>query len=365
MKRMKPVYLSFISIWVVFGLFSCSKPKPVPLPINKISNTLSEVIRSNYILSYYDTALLKNHLTDTLAGSTVYTVFAPINEGFPTFNGIFNSLDNYFYTNIQNGTNPFLYNRFTQYTIVPGSHPFSSFPIGYNTPLRTLEGDYIFVSKVIHNGDTIFSVNGSNIVAKDLPATNGLVHGVQDALNPAPNQNLYNVITGNQPLSLSGDSSSISLFSYLIQITGYSDSLKNGGPFTVFAPINDAFTFDQPYINGGARISFDDFLLSPRDTLIKFVGQHIIRQPHFLNEYLTELNVGDNLQVQTINHLPLKIVYATDSFNGTNFIGVVGRGNYEVDFFSGKLKPAPVTINLSNVVTNNGVIHLLDNFLKL
>ncbi len=395
MKKIKLFLLGFIVFIVFTHALACKKshhdlsPKPIVTGL-----TLGKIISNNFTLSHYDTALLKNSLLDSLTGLTKYTVFASEDNGYPEFNNSFYNSENYFYTQFQNGLDPLTYSRFVRYSIIPGDYILSTIPFGFNTRLKTLLGDSIFLGKYLSHGDTLYSINGVPISPHDLGANNGHLNIVQKAISPPPNTNLFTTIAGSQPLTLFGndpnylngdviqtDHYSISVFAYLLGASDYADTLKSKNNYTVFAPSNISLSGDDAY-------SLNNLSKLTKDSINKIVGAHIVRGVHFLNEFENLLLTTDTLFYESINHSPLIILIGNDNisdgstppftkslgiaakrdtgsyilrYNKNNFQPIFARGaSFQHNFTSG--------VNFLNarvsITTSNGVIHEIDGFLK-
>ncbi|WP_460842746.1 fasciclin domain-containing protein [Noviherbaspirillum agri] len=93
-------------------------------------------------------------------------------------------------------------------------------------------------------------------------------------------------------------SSEISHFVEAVQIAGLSDTLRQRGPFTVFAPSDSAFN-QLPQEEKKA-------LLSDRETAAKFVSDHVIPGKHMVMDIKpgeTQTIDGSKLHVKSDNGL--------------------------------------------------------------
>jgi uncharacterized surface protein with fasciclin (FAS1) repeats len=150
-----------------------------------------------------------------------FTVFAPNNEAFASFtttNDIANVLANH---------------------VIPGATAISTgLSNSYVNTAATLSGTTTPLSMYI-NTDNGVTINGSsNVVAADIVATNGVIHVVNEVIDLPT---IATFATSNAALSI------------LVDALAYADtgnptvpyintvSDATAGPFTVFAPANDAF----------------------------------------------------------------------------------------------------------------------------
>ena len=159
-------------------------------------------------------------LNGTLSGSGPFTVFAPSNEAF-------NALGNATLQKLLDPANKALLVDILTYHVV--SADIHSKDLHDGETAATVEGDDVTVHI---NGGSVF-INDAKVVLADVDATNGVVHVVDKVLQiPAPPQNIVQL------------AESVPDLSFLVQLVGAAglvDILSGPGPFTVFAPTNEAF----------------------------------------------------------------------------------------------------------------------------
>ncbi|MBT8304312.1 MAG: fasciclin domain-containing protein, partial [Bacteroidia bacterium] len=156
--------------------------------------------------------------TDLLSTAGDFTVFAPVNSAFTGFtnpNG--------------NDINDILSNH----VIVGASALSTGLSNAYlNTAATNGDGDAL---SIYINTDDGVSLNGtSNVAAADIVATNGIIHAVDAVID------LPSVVT-----FATADPTFGTLVTALTRADltfDYVTTLSSEGPFTVFAPINEAFT---------------------------------------------------------------------------------------------------------------------------
>ena len=106
----------------------------------------------------------------------------------------------------------------------------------------------------------IITINGKRIKKTDIVADNGVIHMMDDVIYPFPaDKNIAEVVTGDERFST---------LLAAVGAAGLADTLATGGPFTVFAPTNDAF----------AKIPKDalDGLLADKEALTKVLLRHVL-----------------------------------------------------------------------------------------
>jgi transforming growth factor-beta-induced protein len=178
----------------------------------------------------------------------------------------------------------------------------------------TLNGAAVEIN--LENG---VKVNDATVIKADLRARNGVIHVIDNVLFP-PDKNLVE-------LALSFDPE----FSILVQAVikaGLTDVLATGGPFTVFAPTNDAFS---ALLSELKVKSLDDITV---DLLTKVLLYHVVEGRVFSSDLvsgsITTLNGDFKLDVGSLT--------ITDADN----------------------RVAGLIPELLDVQATNGVIHVID-----
>jgi uncharacterized surface protein with fasciclin (FAS1) repeats len=101
-------------------------------------------------------------------------------------------------------------------------------------------------------------------IASNLPAANYIVGSTQTGTTPGGTQ------TGSDIVSTATASNSFTILTSLLKTAGLADSLQQGGPFTVFAPTDEAF--------GALPKETLERLQQPenRETLIRILTYHVV-----------------------------------------------------------------------------------------
>jgi len=179
---------------------------------------------------------------------------------------------------------------------------------------ETLNGENITVT-----GLDPIQINGINVIVADVNASNGVIHAVDEVLLPPSATNNIVELGAADPV--------FSTLVDLVTSAGLVETLSGDGPFTLFAPTNDAF----------AKLPTEtvDFLADPA-------------------------NVDALADVLTFHVVP-GIVLSSDLSMGSTLTAVNG-GVLNVTSMD------PVTLNDSIVVgadilANNGVVHVIDTVL--
>ena len=103
------------------------------------------------------------------------------------------------------------------------------------------------------------TINGKRVYKTDIEADNGLIHLLNDVVYPFPLGNIMEVIRQDDHFS--------TLLS-AIEAADLADTLSIGGPFTLFAPTNNAFT-KLPKADL-------DALLADKEALTKVLLRHVL-----------------------------------------------------------------------------------------
>lgn len=190
-------------------------------------------------LSNLVAALQQANLVSALEGAGPFTVFAPTNEAFNAF-----LADNGF-ASLSEVPNDVLTDILLNH-VVAGSFRSNQLTTGYIQSESTAGAGDRKLSMFINTSGGV-SINGvSDVTTPDIEATNGIVH-IVDAVIGLPtivthavaNSNLSSLVSA---LTAGGN-------------TTFTNLLSSAGPFTVFAPVNDAFAaFTNPNGNDIAAI---------------------------------------------------------------------------------------------------------------
>lgn len=162
-------------------------------------------------------------------------------------------------------------------------------------------------------------VNDASVVKADIKAINGVIHIIDKILLP-PSKNLVEVALANAP--------EFSILVAAVQKAQLGETLSTGGPFTVFAPTNDAFA-----------------------------------------ALLTELKVSslDALSEETVKnvllyHVVNGRVFSTDLQSGpvTTLNGTFNVNLSNLKITDANMREAGLVPSLLNIQAKNGVIHVID-----
>jgi len=237
-------------------------------------------------------SLTKAGLVDALKGTGPFTVFAPNDDAFKAFEtanpGVLAGLSKDALANI------------LKYHVISGTAAKST-DLKNGALVTTLAGPVVAVDL----SGSKPKINDATVTSADILATNGVIHVIDKII--VPPGDIIEVATKAGTFKSLADA---------LTSAGLVDSLKGTGPFTVFAPTDDAF------------------------------------------KALTTAPTGDALKTVLLYHVVSGIVGPTDLKNG-GVAMTLAKSPILFDLSSGaKVNTAKITT--TNVVAKNGVIHVID-----
>ena len=274
-----------------------------------------------------EAAVRKANLVNVLSTTQNLTVFAPDDDAFEaldiTGDGM-PDLDTEAKINALDANGVALLTEVLTYHVLGARVPAASVPAGPNAAVETLNGESVYATR---NNNGVF-INGVRVKQADINATNGVIHVTESVLMPSFDNNIVELAAGNPN------------FSYLVAAvtradesgTSVSGALSGAGPFTVFAPTNQAF-MDAGFANVAAIQAADPAVL--RDILL----YHAVPARVFSSD-LTE--------------------GATPATAGGGTVTITLAGGAKV---KGIGNDVASNIVGTNVLASNGVVHVIDRVL--
>ncbi|UCJ08216.1 fasciclin domain-containing protein [Chitinophaga pendula] len=226
----------YFILFLCIGLaqYSCKKEDlTVPKDRSALPRSMGDFIRNNYDLSLLSAALQQTGLLDSLNQGGPYTFFAPDNKAFQEW-GV-NSADDFAKMNKDSL-------RFAlKYHITIGRLYLAEMPLQLGVRYPSLAGPDMYVSTANEQGRPqtpnafkVLRVNGAvvfNDTKRDIPVANGVIHVIRKVQKYNP---------GTLQDQIAADTS-LSLFKLAMQQFEHWELLKGAGPYTIFAPSNQAF----------------------------------------------------------------------------------------------------------------------------
>ena len=268
-------------------------------------------------------------LVETLKGEGPFTVFAPTDEAFAALPA--GTIDALLADPQGQLTQILLYH------VVPGKVMAADVTDG--AEVATVQGSP--VNFMVADGAVM--INDANIVATDIEATNGVIHVIDKViLPPAEEAATEEAATeeaaaeepaadaaamGTIPAVAAGAGSFTTLLA-AVEAAGLADELSGAGPFTVFAPTDEAFAA----LPAG---TIDALLADPQGQLTQILLYHVVPGK------VMAADVTDGLAAETLQGAPLTFSVGAD----------------------GAVKIGDVNVVSTDVEASNGVIHVIDAIL--
>lgn len=247
-------------------------------------------------------------LVDVLSGDGPFTVFAPTDAAFAAVDPIA------FQTIISN--NDFLTPILLHHVHNEGA--VLSTDLENGMMVSTLNEDNLLITQV---NDSTFKVDNATIIITDIIAANGVVHVIDAVLIPE-------IPEGTTVFDIIENSSDHTILETALIESDLDELLSGDGPFTVFAPTNDAFNS----LPEGTL----DALLADIPTLKTLLRHHVHAGS------LEDTDLTDGLSILTLNDDNLTVAN-----NGTSII----------------IDDAMVTLSVNQA--DNGIVHIIDAVLTL
>ena len=160
------------------------------------------------------------------------------------------------------------------------------------------------------------TVDGANVVKTDIACSNGVIHVIDSVILPA----------GKDIVDTAVAAGSFKTLAAALTAAGLVDTLKGGGPFTVFAPTDDAFA----KLPAGTVESL--LLPENKEKLIVVLTYHVV--------------AGNVLASDVVKLKSAKTVNGKDVMIKVNDKGVMVDG---------------AKLIKTDIETSNGVIHVIDS----
>jgi len=264
-------------------------------------------------------ALDRANLVSALNGEGPFTVLAPTNDAFATFLSAnnFNSLED---VPVDILTKVLLNH------VISGSLISTDLSTGYANTLATSAASQTPLSIYVDTSNGVRFNGVSSVSAADILAVNGVIHKV-DAVIGLPNIVTFATADPNFSTLVSALTRSDLTTDFVGVLS--TDSATAPAPFTVFAPINDAFNRLLIELDLASLSEIDEPTL---DVVLKY---HVVGGANVLDSNLT-----DNLTVSTLSG-----DITADITGGARLTDPTGRVS---------------DIIATNVQANNGVIHAIN-----
>ncbi len=276
-------------------------PEPTPAP-----KTIVDVAVADGRFTTLVAAVTAAGLAETLSGEGPFTVFAPTDDAFAKLPA--GTLDELLKPeNKQALTDILLYH------VVTGS--IKAADVASLSEAETVLGEKVSVK--VEDGKVF--INDAEVVITDVEASNGLIHVINSVILPPADEEAMDIVD-----TAIADGRFTTLVA-AVEAAGLVETLKGEGPFTVFAPTDEAFA----KLPAGTL----DELLKPesKQALTDILLYHVMAGK------VMAADVSDGL--------------IADSALGTSLFFKLDMGNAYVN---------EAQIVITDINTSNGVIHVID-----
>jgi len=204
----------------IFLLAACKKDDNTADPVRSTDQTIAEYAVSDPNFSTLVQALTKADLVDVLNGAGNFTVFAPTNAAF---NALFTQLGVSGIADLSAETlTPILL-----YHVLGTEKKASMITAGYYTTLSPAQSN--FASMEISLSGGVYIDKDAKVTTADVDVKNGVIHVIDKVLLPP------------SVVDLALDNSDFSILVQAVVKANLVETLSSAGPFTIFAPTNEAF----------------------------------------------------------------------------------------------------------------------------
>ncbi len=226
MKLLSRFSILALLVCALFTFSSCGDDDVVEPVITPTTPNAVEFASDNADFSSLVAALSRASLVETLSGAGPFTIFAPTNSAFQALldsNADWNSLDDIPVD---------VLTTVLTYHVVSGDVKSTDLSTGYVESLSATP--YGVNASLFVNTDGGVTINGTTTVTgADNNVSNGVIHVVDQVILPP---NVVTFATSNPVFS-----SLVAALTRTGLMTDFVAALSGEGPFTVFAPTNDAF----------------------------------------------------------------------------------------------------------------------------
>tara|TARA_R110002074_G_scaffold223009_1_gene393890 strand:- start:1145 stop:3016 length:1872 start_codon:yes stop_codon:yes gene_type:complete len=341
MKNLGKILKSIAIVMMLIFASSCSDDDNENPVIIVDNDNIVEAAQKTSALSTLVSALSKadesanNDLIAALSSEGPFTVLTPTNDAFTNLlarlDG-FDSLDDFNNEQLQD-----LLATILKYHVVSGA-AVSSSALTEGQSITTFQGENLTVS--LTNGVTFTDAAGeiATVTTADVETENGIVHIIDKVLIP---QEALDDLSDVLLVSITDLAISVPSLSILVDALVAADGdlptvLANDGPFTVFAPTNEAF---QAFLGANNFNSLDEI---PTEVLTQVL----------------------------LNHVVAGTILSTDLTTGyTSSLSTAGPNDANLSIFinleDGVVINGTATVTAADNKAINGVVHIVDGVIGL
>ena len=323
--------LFLISFSLLIGAGACKKNENIVQPD---ASNIGRVIADNFNLSIFSTGLNRTNLQNKLLEPGPFTVIAPSDDAFVTAG--YNTAADVI------AAAPSKISALMRYHVLDGNYDFNRLPFLFNQEIRSYNGGKLFVTHWVKGPDTVLTINGAVLLAKNIKTSNGLIQVVDRVLQPYTFAYVLEAIANDRNLSL---------FYQALQRAGLAETLSKNEIYTVFAPNNSA-------MRAYGLTSLEVIESKDPEELGRLLRYHILADRRFVYDYILSAGTATQNQQSMLdgNAITVKLV-ANPSVPGTyNGISLRGTGN---------TTDVQLTKAQRDVLAGNGVVHTIEGVLRI
>lgn len=303
------------SIIVTLFLVGCGSSSDDPAPTPDIV----EVAQADDRFETLVAAVVEAGLVDTLKGDGPFTVFAPTDDAFSAY------LSENNLTAAELLASPALADILTYHVLpqeVAAATALSVAGSSTNT-VDTVNGESVALALA---GEALY-INGSQVIVTDVDASNGVIHAIDKVLVPPATTATLDIVGTAQ-----ADDRFDTLVAAVVE-AGLVTTLQGDGPFTVFAPTDDAF---DAYLTANSLTA---------------------------QELLDSDALGDILTYHVLAGKVIADAAIAKAGSTTDTAATVNGANLALSLSGAALKVNTSEVVVADVLTTNGVIHAIDKVL--
>ena len=270
------------------------------------TNTVFDIIANSDVHTTLEAAIVAAGLDGTLSSDGPFTVFAPTDDAFSVIP------ENVLETLLEDPTGDLT--QILLNHVVSGTA--MSTDLSDGMMVETLQGGEVMVSIT----DGMVMIGNANVIVADITADNGVVHVIDAILQPeVPTNTVFDIIANSEVHAT---------LETAIVAAGLDGTLASEGPFTVFAPTDDAFSLVPANI-------LETLLADPTGLLTQILLNHVV------SGTALSTDLSDGMMIETLQGSEV-MVSITD--------GVVMIDN--------------ATVIIADIIADNGVVHVIDAILQ-
>ena len=349
MKKVVSIKSLLALLAIVFVAWSCEKDESDEAARAQNEKNIVETAAGEEALASLVAALTSadsNEGTDllgTLSGEGPFTVFAPTNAAFDALLESLDDFDNL--EDFDTKEERDILTTILTYHVVSGVAAKST-DLSAGQMISTVQGEDVTVSLeggVFIKDKQTDDVEASKVVIADIETSNGVVHVIDKVLLP---QAIIDALNNGEMTNETGTlvdvvvaTEALSILEAAVIKAGLAETLSSEGPFTVFAPTDDAFVALLDVLGDGYN-GLDDFDTEEEMALLKDILLYHVIAAKVLAADLAPGAVGTAL--------------------AENSLEVIASGD---TFVIGDASGTDANITATDIMASNGVAHTIDKVL--